>query len=114
MPHTCHAHGCQTPVPESLVMCRAHWFAVPKRLRDAIWSEYRRGQEFDKSPSSRYMAVQQQAIGEVAFKPDDEAAAAAAAPYLLRAQRWRERAIRDGQGDPLPWEPRHEGVEALG
>jgi hypothetical protein len=70
-------------------------------MRDAIWREYRPGQENDKSPSARYMAVQRRAVGEVAFRPHDERAAAVAAPYLLDAEVWRERAIEAGEGDPL-------------
>lgn len=58
MKHECHAHGCAVAVPPSMVMCRPHWWSVRKALRDAIWREYRRGQERDKRPSARYMAVQ--------------------------------------------------------
>ena len=99
--HLCHAFGCNRPVPPSLFMCRRHWFALRKPLRDAIWREYRPGQEDDKRPSSRYMAVQRRAIGELLFKPNDEKAAALAAPYLLEAEAWRRRAIDAGLGDPL-------------
>jgi hypothetical protein len=70
-------------------------------MRDAIWREYRPGQEDDKRPSARYMAVQRRAVGEVAFKPHDEVAAAVAAPYLLDSEEWRQRAIERGEGDPL-------------
>lgn len=76
-------------------------------MRDAVWREYRQGQERDKKPSLRYLAVQQHAIGEVAFKPYDEGAAAASAPYLLNAVRYRLLAIERGEGDPL------EGLAAL-
>lgn len=99
--HACHAHGCSTPVPPKMVMCRAHWYAVRKAVRDAIWHEYRPGQEDDKKPSLRYMAVQQLAIAELAFKPHDEEAARVAAQYLLAAQRHRQAAIDKGFGDPL-------------
>jgi hypothetical protein len=37
--------------------CREHWFKLPKTLRDSIWQEYRPGQEIDKKPSARYIAV---------------------------------------------------------
>jgi len=101
MKHTCHAHGCTATVPPSMFMCRIHWFKLKKTTRDAIWREYRPGQENDKSPSIRYMAVQQRAIAEAAFVPRDEAAARIAAQYLLKAMEWRERAIAEGQGDPF-------------
>jgi hypothetical protein len=37
--------------------CRAHWFKLPKRLRDAIWRTYVPGQEISKTPSAEYLAV---------------------------------------------------------
>lgn len=101
MSHNCHAHGCEKPVPPRMFMCSAHWYRVPKRLRDAIWREYRSGQENTKDPSLRYMAVQRRAVAEVAFKPHDEAAALVAANYLLDSERWRKLAIEAGLGDPL-------------
>lgn len=101
MRHHCHAHGCEAPVPPKMFMCAVHWRSLPKKLQDAIWREYRSGQERDKRPSLRYLAVQQRAVGALAFKPHDEAAAVAAAPYLLRAQKYRLLAIASGQGDPL-------------
>jgi hypothetical protein len=58
-------------------------------MRDAIWAEYTAGQERTKMPTVRYLAVQQRAIGEVAFKPNDEDAAAnaASAIHLRRCAR---------------------------
>ena len=100
-PHGCHAHGCDTPVPPFMFACRKHWYSLRAPMRDAIWHEYRRGQEVDKRPSARYLAVQQRAIGEIAFKPNDEQAALDAAPYLIKSEYWRSRAISAGHGDPL-------------
>ena len=99
--HLCHAVGCPATVPPKMFMCRRHWFALPAPIRAAIWKEYRPGQELDKTPSLRYMAVQRWAIGELLFKPNDEGAARAAAPYLLEAEAWRRKAIDAGLGDPL-------------
>lgn len=101
MNHHCHAHGCTRAVPPRMFMCREHWYSLRKPMRDAIWREYRPGQEKDKNPSPRYMAVQQLAIGEVAFKPHDEEAAAVAAGYIMKAKVWRAFAIACGRGDPL-------------
>lgn len=84
-----------------MFMCRAHWFSLRKALRDAIWREYRPGQENDKRASPRYLAVQRRAVGEVAFKPNDEAAAKVAAPYLVESETWRAHCILHGLGDPL-------------
>jgi hypothetical protein len=72
-------------------------------MRDAVWREYRRGQEVDKRPSVRYLAVQQRAIGEVVFRANDERAAREAAPYLIKSEYYRSRAISAGDGDPLEW-----------
>lgn len=99
--HACHAHGCEVQVPPAMFMCKEHWYALPKRLRDAVWREYRPGQENDKQPSLRYLAVQQRAIAELVFKPNDEAAAALAAPYLVRSHKYRMQAKAAGLGDPL-------------
>lgn len=99
--HTCHAHGCDTSVPPSMFVCRRHWRALRPELRRAIWREYKAGQEVTKTPSLRYMAVQRRAVAELVFKPYDEAAAAAAVPYLLAAERFRRLAIEAGHGDPL-------------
>jgi hypothetical protein len=101
MPHTCHAHGCNALVPPAMFMCRDHWYRLRKPMRDAIWNEYRRGQERDKRPSLRYLCVQQRAVGEVAFRPHDEQAARDAAPYLLKSELFRAKCIEKGLGDPL-------------
>lgn len=103
MRHTCHAEGCKKVVPPSMFMCRGHWFSLSKQMRDAVWREYRPGQENDKNPSNRYMAVQRRALAEVIFKPNDEAASLAAAPFVIESQLWRQRAIDAGEGDPMPW-----------
>ncbi len=39
--HRCHARQCCISVPPRMLMCRTHWFAVPKKIRDAVWNEYR-------------------------------------------------------------------------
>lgn len=103
MSHTCHAHGCVAEIPPKYFMCYGHWQALEPRLQAAVWREYRKGQEIDKDPSLRYLAVQQHAIGAVVFKPNDEPAALLAAPYLVRSLLYRRAAIRAGDGDPLPW-----------
>ena len=101
MKHTCHAHGCTVEVPPKMLMCRAHWFSLPKVLRDAIWAEYRVGQERDKEPSLRYMAVQRLAVARAAFRKNDEQAATVVAKYLQEAISWQQMAIGAGAGDPL-------------
>jgi hypothetical protein len=57
--HTCHWPGCELEVPPAMWGCKQHWFMLPKPLRDAVWREYRPGQEKDKMPSVRYLIVAQ-------------------------------------------------------
>jgi hypothetical protein len=99
--HTCHAPGCKRLVPPKMFACKAHWFALPKKIRDAIWREYRPGQENDKNPSLRYMAVQRLACAHLAFKPHDEVAAAQSLELMFEAVRYGRASVDEGFGDPL-------------
>jgi hypothetical protein len=81
--------------------CRQHWFALPKKIRDAIWREYDPGQERRKDPSLRYLAVQRLAVSHTAFRPNDEEAARVAATYLAQAHAFAEQAKAAGLGNPL-------------
>ena len=101
MAHTCHAHECTASVPPRMFMCGRHWFSLRKSMQDAIWREYRPRQEVDKKPSLRYLAVSMRAIGEVAFKPNNEHAAWITAGYVQRSEEYRKQAIAGGFGDPL-------------
>ena len=106
--HLCHAPGCDHRVPPRMFACRDHWYALPKKHRDAIWAEYRPGQEADKRPSHRYLAVQLAACAVLAFKPGDEEAAFLVANLTLQARTHRNAAVAAGQGDPFlqlgkPW-----------
>lgn len=84
-----------------MAFCRPHWFSLRKPLQDAIWKEYKPGQENDKNPTARYLAVQRRAVAELAFKPNDEEAARTVAPYLWESEKWRRVAIEMGAGDPI-------------
>lgn len=64
--HTCHARGCETPVPPRMFMCRTHWRIVPKAMQDAIWAAYVPGQERRKDPTSEYLDAARAAIDFVA------------------------------------------------
>lgn len=101
MIHTCHAHGCKIVVPARMFVCRRHWAVLRQIVKDAVWREYRDGQEDRKDPTPRYMAVQRRAVAELAFKPNDEQAAQIAAAYLFESEKWRRVAIEMGQGDPI-------------
>lgn len=100
-PHTCHAHQCDIRVPPAMFMCKPHWNTLPRVYRFAILREYRPGQEIDKSPSQRYLAVAFRAIGWLASRGSDEASAKATARYREFSDEMRAGAIHDGLGDPL-------------
>ena len=112
MSHTCHALGCKRLVPPHMWGCALHWFALPQKIRDAIWREYRPGQEIDKDPSFRYLAVQRLALAHSVFRAYDEKATLNAIAYAAQAIRYAKEAIAAGQGDPLEglivknWPPR--------
>lgn len=63
--HTCHAYGCEIPVPPRMLMCRRHWAMVPRQMQSAIWTTYRRGQERDKMPSPGYLEAARAAVNAV-------------------------------------------------
>lgn len=37
----CDAPGCTVPVKRGILMCRAHWFRLPRPLREAIGQAWR-------------------------------------------------------------------------
>lgn len=39
----CPAAGCHRPVSPDRLMCRPHWYLVPKPLRDVVWATWRSG-----------------------------------------------------------------------
>jgi hypothetical protein len=55
--HKCHWPGCTTQVPPAKWGCTRHWFMLPKRLRDRVWTTFRPGQETNWTPSREYVTV---------------------------------------------------------
>ena len=51
----CYWSGCGVNVPASMLMCKRHWFMLPKALRDRIWATYVPGQEDRMDQSDEYM-----------------------------------------------------------
>ncbi|MCA8949329.1 MAG: hypothetical protein KDE27_07490 [Planctomycetes bacterium] len=52
-----------------MLMCRRHWFMVPKPIRDRVWLHYRAGQcELNPPPSTEWHAAADEAIAAVAAK----------------------------------------------
>ena len=68
MKHECHATGCKNHIPPAMLMCRAHWFMVPKNIRDEVWGAYRPGQEVTKDPNEKYMTAYKRAVVAVEIK----------------------------------------------
>lgn len=100
MSHKCHAHGCKRDVPEKFLFCSPHWFSVRRVLQNAIWNEYRVGQEERKDASDRYMSIQRLCVSELAFQGDKEMRAIAHR-YAEQAEVYRQKAISAGAGDPF-------------
>lgn len=49
-----------------MLMCRAHWWRVPRDIQNEVWRCYRKGQEIRKDPSPEYLAAMAAAIDAVA------------------------------------------------
>jgi len=41
---SCPVLGCGEQIDTSRLMCRRHWYRVPKQLRDQVWATWRSGQ----------------------------------------------------------------------
>lgn len=41
--HPCRIPQCGTQIPLDYLMCRPHWWAVPRPIRQAVWDTWRGG-----------------------------------------------------------------------
>lgn len=41
--HRCPVAGCRARVPYHRLMCKLHWYQVPRPLRDAVWATWQSG-----------------------------------------------------------------------
>lgn len=55
--HHCHWTGCTKTCPPKMWGCAPHWYALPLKIRNAIWAAYRPGQEITKNITERYLRV---------------------------------------------------------
>jgi hypothetical protein len=39
----CAVTGCSEHIDPSRLMCRGHWYRVPRQLRDLVWASWRSG-----------------------------------------------------------------------
>jgi hypothetical protein len=58
----CRVPGCTATVGAQRLMCRRHWYQVPKQARDLIWASWRSGAG---APSSGYRQAVRQAVAAV-------------------------------------------------
>lgn len=110
--HTCPAPGCTIECDAGRMMCKPHWFALPKPLRDAVYATYTQGQTA-RTASASYMANLRSAVEYLrestrASQPDDvtmqaitiwqpwaDLIAIGAKPYEFRS--WRPSSVHIGQ-----------------
>ncbi len=43
MSHICPGPDCTAHVADHMLMCRPHWYQVPRALRDEVWATWRNG-----------------------------------------------------------------------
>lgn len=65
--HTCHAIGCERACKPEYLMCRAHWFMVPRPLQLDVYRHYRPGQCQDLKFSREWHYAAYAAINAVAL-----------------------------------------------
>lgn len=85
----CRALGCGVVVPASFLMCRRHWYMVPKAIRDRVWAEYRSGQVEDLDFSDAWLLAATEAQLAVAVR-EGRLSAEEAERRLDRARQRRE------------------------
>lgn len=65
--HACHWPGCGKQVKPAMWGCFEHWHRLPQRIRNAIMTAYRPGQEEDGRPSPAYLVAAQDAQDWIAI-----------------------------------------------
>ena len=63
MNHTCPGPGCTRSVPQHMLMCRNHWYAVPPALRSAVWSAWQNGAGAGSDEHTQAIMAAIQSIG---------------------------------------------------
>jgi hypothetical protein len=106
MTHHCHAKGCAERVSPKLLMCRPHWFMVPRELQREVWAHYVPGQEVRKDPTPDYLTVMQRAIDAVAAAEEQRAARGTLLKALTLIQPWGFSIMWDGKAvENRTWAP---------
>ena len=106
MAHTCHARNCTAAVPPEMLMCKRHWFMVPKAVRDEVWATYLPGQCDDMDPSEEWHQAADAAIKAVFEKEQPNMTT----PRTMPAQK----PGKSKQDYETPWELIHLIEAAMG
>lgn len=53
----CPVIGCTNQRSHDQLLCRGHWFSVPKELRDRIWNLYRSAQGSEAHRAAVFEAI---------------------------------------------------------
>jgi hypothetical protein len=68
--HRCPIPRCGCRIDPSRLMCRLHWYLVPKEVRDQVWATWRSGQDAfsreHKDAVHKAVVAVLAAIGEIA------------------------------------------------
>lgn len=91
--HTCHAIGCEVAVEPEMLMCKRHWFVVPKKVRNRVWATYRPGQCDDMRPSEAWHVAADEAILFVARVEVDAAVGLRSKIFQLVSEHYRDETI---------------------
>lgn len=77
--HKCAVPDCEAQVSLDMLMCKPHWFQVPRAIRNRIWAAYR----------NRNLQAHKEAVGEAlkAFRPPEERKVTAKPKRLGKAGR---------------------------
>ena len=62
MSHECPANDCTQRVSVEMLMCRQHWYMVPKSLRNAVWNTWQDGAGAGSLAHDRAMDMAIQAV----------------------------------------------------
>lgn len=94
----CPIDGCEKQVPNTMLMCKTHWYMVPAHMRNAVWRAYKRGEGIF---TVDYMRARDAAI---AFVNNKLKSGGKDAPPRRRRSRLPGMAA-DDEGDVLPPTP---------
>jgi hypothetical protein len=74
MAETCPIDHCDQPRKSNQLMCKSHWYKVPKELRDKIWRLARKMWNGDDDAYQEWSDARDEAIHAVEAKEDEHAA----------------------------------------